>query len=262
VYSPKTGLFYIAVPQNGPNDTGGVVAVVDPRGDSAAMQVVSLIPLQGCGPNGAALGPGYELYLGCTSGSIPGSQIIDIRDGSLIARFSQAAGCDQVNYNSGDNHFLGDCGGLAIIDADPPSFDQKIVGAAHAGTAADPVTNQVYAAVTANGAPCGGTTNNGCIAIYGYPLTQVNVASVPTTTNQPSITLDASGSTSATGTLSYLFTVVPGGNTPTITQSPTNSKATVLFNGGPGTYLLQVIVVDGAGNTSTSPVITVLYTGQ
>lgn len=262
VYSPKTGLFYISIPQNGPNDTGGAVAVVDPRGDPTAMQVVNIFPLQGCGPNGASLGPDYELYLGCTSGSIPGSQIIDIRSGQLIARFSQAAGCDQVNYNPGDNHFLGDCGGLAIIDADPPSFDQKIAGPTHAGTAADPVTNQVYNAVTANGALCGPSPNNGCIAIFGAPVTQA-ILNVPATTNQKPLIADASGSTSATGSLEYLFIPIqgPNGFTPVVTQSPTNPQATVFCNNGPGAYSLQLVVVDGNGNTSTSAVITINYTG-
>jgi hypothetical protein len=259
-----TGLFYIAVPQNGPSDTGGngAVVVVDPRGDATAIQVVNIFPTVGCAPNGLALGPNYEAFLGCSSGAgSPGAQIIDIRTGRQIAKFPTLAGCDEVYYNPGDNHFLGACGGVGIVDADPPSLDQKIVGISHS-IAADPVTNQVIAPVAPNGALCGGTTNPGCIAIFGYPLTQVNVAAVPATTNQQTITLDASGSTSATGSLSFLFTVEPGGNTPTITQSPTGSKATVMFNGGPGIYLLQVIVVDGAGNTSSSQVFSVMYTGQ
>ena len=80
--------FLHRIPQNGPNDTGGAVVVVDPRGDPTAIQVVNIFPPKGCAPNGTALGPGYEAYLGCTSGAKPGAQIIDIRSGQQIAKFS------------------------------------------------------------------------------------------------------------------------------------------------------------------------------
>ncbi len=266
IYSSVTGLFYISIPQNGPSDTGGngAVAVVDPRGDPTAIQVVNVFPLQGCSPNGAAVGPGYELFLGCSSGAgSPGAQIIDIRTGQMIAKFPQLKGCDEVNYNPGDGHFLGACGGLGIVDSDPPSFDQLIPGPAHGGIAGDPVTGQIYTAVTTNGALCGASPNNGCIAIFGAPVTQA-ILSVPAlTTNQNVIIANASGSTSATGSLEYLFIAVPGANglTPVITQSPTNPQATVFFNAGPGNYSLELVVVDGNGNTSTSTVTTINYTG-
>ena len=58
------------------------------------------------------------------------------------------------------------------------------------------------------------------------------------TTNQSSVTLDASGSTSGSGNLTYLFMVLPGGLVPAVLQEPYLSKATVQFVNGPGTYLL------------------------
>ena len=79
------------------------------------------------------------------------------------------------------------------------------------------------------------------------------------TTSQSSVVLDASGSTSASGSLQYLFEVVSGGLQPAILQSPTNPKATVDFVSGAGTYLIQVVVTDASGNTSTSPVIMLNY---
>ena len=129
-------------------------------------------------------------------------------------------------------------------------------------TAADPVTNQVYKAVTANGALCGPSPNNGCIAIFGATCTQA-ILKVPATTNQQPIIADAGGSTSATGTLEYLFIPIPGPNgfTPVVTQSPNNPQATVFCNNGPGEYSLQLVVVDGNGTTSTSAVTTINYTG-
>ncbi len=67
------------------------------------------------------------------------------------------------------------------------------------------------------------------------------------TTSQASVVLDASGSTSASGKLQYLFEVVPGGKQPALLQSPTNPKATVDFVNGPGLYLVQLVVTDASG---------------
>jgi len=59
--------------------------------------------------------------------------------------------------------------------------------------------------------------------------------------------------------LQYLFEVVSGGKQPALLQSPTNPKATVDFVNGPGLYLVQVVVKDANGGTSTSPVIMLTY---
>jgi len=82
------------------------------------------------------------------------------------------------------------------------------------------------------------------------------------TTSQPSVVLDGSGSTSASGSLQYLFQVAPGGKVPALLQSPTNPKATVDFVNGPGVYLVQLVVTDASGKTSTSPVATLNYQPQ
>jgi hypothetical protein len=79
------------------------------------------------------------------------------------------------------------------------------------------------------------------------------------TTGQASVVLDGSGSTSASGSLRYLFEVAPGGLQPALLQSATNPKATVDFVSGPGVYLVQLVVTDASGNTSTSPVSTLNY---
>ena len=79
------------------------------------------------------------------------------------------------------------------------------------------------------------------------------------TTSAASVVLDGSGSTSASGKLQYLFEVAQGGKLPAILQSPDNPKATVDFVNGAGTYLLQLVVTDATGKTSTSPVISLNY---
>jgi hypothetical protein len=89
--------------------------------------------------------------------------------------------------------------------------------------------------------------------------TNAIVTPTSVTTSQASVVLDASASTSASGTLQYLFEVLPGGLQPAVLQSPTDPKATVDFVNGKGTYLLQLVVTDASGKTSTSPVITLIY---
>jgi hypothetical protein len=79
------------------------------------------------------------------------------------------------------------------------------------------------------------------------------------TTNQSSVVLDGSGSTSANGKLQYLFEVVSGGLQPALLQSPNNPKATVDFVSGAGMYMVQLVVTDASGKTSTSPVVMLTY---
>jgi hypothetical protein len=172
VYSHKTGMFYIAIPGTSTNPNG-YVAVVDPRGDADDIRVVTNFALSGnCAPNGAALGPDDELYLGCSAAA---QQVMDIRSGHLIKSLTgTAGGCDEVAFNAGDDHFVGACtdtntappaDNLDISDADPAMLDAQInTGApgAHSITA-DPVTVTDWMPMF-QGA-CG--TGTACVAIYG-----------------------------------------------------------------------------------------------
>jgi probable HAF family extracellular repeat protein len=109
---------------------------------------------------------------------------------------------------------------------------------------------------------------------HGYLLTPVGESSSGTpppsgtnavvtplnlTTSASSVVLDGSGSTSASGNLRYLFTVVPGGKQPALLQTPSDPKATVDFVNGPGLYLVQLTVTDASGNTAKSPVAMLNY---
>jgi hypothetical protein len=255
-WSPVTGMFYIAVPQNGPTDTGGVVAVVDP----VKMQVVKLIPLTKCAPNGIAIGPGTEAFMGCT-GTNP-VQVIDYVSGNVIKIVPQVVGCDEVYYNAGNNRFVGACkSSLAVINANPVVFEGQIAGITHS-IAADPVTNTVYVPIpSTNHGLCGATGQFGCIGIFGFATTNAVVSPTNLTTSQNSVEIDGAASTSAAGGLSYTYAALSGGLAATIFQNGANPNVIVQFNKGPGIYNLQLTVTDGNGATSVSPVVKITYTG-
>ena len=85
------------------------------------------------------------------------------------------------------------------------------------------------------------------------------VTPVSLTTNQPTVVLDGSASTSASGDLEYQFAVVSGGLKPALLQKPNDPQATVDFVSGPGLYLVQLTVTDAVGNSSKSPVVMLNY---
>jgi probable HAF family extracellular repeat protein len=109
-----------------------------------------------------------------------------------------------------------------------------------------------------------GTINGEVHAFLATPssppaVTKAVVTPLNLTTSASSVVLDASGSTSAAGGLSYLFTVVAGGKQPALLQTSNNPKATVEFVSGAGLYLVQLVVTDTAGNTAKSPVVMLNY---
>ncbi len=102
--------------------------------------------------------------------------------------------------------------------------------------------------------------------LHGYLLTpgatnatSAVVTPLNLTTAQSSVVLDGSGSTSASGGLSYLYAVVPGGKQPAILQTPNNPKATVEFVNGAGLYLVQLTVTDSSGTSAKSPIVMLNY---
>ena len=167
VYVRQTGMFYIAIPgtQADPND--GILTVVDPR--PGHLDVAKNIPLPGCAPTGAALGPNETLILGC------GDFVYDIKTGTLTAVPGPiGVACDEVAYDAGSGHFGSACitttskgaFDLLVVDAftAPPSFDIELAGASGAhSVAADPVTATFW--LPAFGGVCG--ANQACVAVYG-----------------------------------------------------------------------------------------------
>jgi hypothetical protein len=197
-WSPRTGKFYLAVPEvnggdnplNLPNQKPGAVLEINP----VSMKVEKVFPIDfaflsqtgttpataDClGPQGLAIGPNREILLGC-SNSGKGSVIIDERNGDLVRSLDGLNGNDEVWYNAGNNHyFLAGSNHLTgnpptaapilgVVDQRPDTIGEDASPATAAGShsvAVDPVFNQIY--VPGNKAAtsiCSST--NGCIAIF------------------------------------------------------------------------------------------------
>lgn len=156
-------------------------------------------------------------------------------------------GVDVLPPPSGQNYFSVDSMGL--VQTRTPGQVLYIVYGSQAN-------------VTSGGFFPNGVNGNINMSSTGVSITNItNAVVTPTnlTTNQSSIMLDASASTSGSGNLKYLFMVVPGGLQPALLQTPNNPKATVDFVSGPGVYLVQLIVTDSSGNTSKSQIIMLNY---
>jgi hypothetical protein len=121
-WSPAIGKFLQPVPEvNGPgNDSAaGAIAVVDTR--NMTIDQLLTVPLSACaGPQGTAVGPGFQLMLGCnaafpaaTSTTPAGPRntaVIDQRNGAVLSVLPNLGGLDEVWFNPGDgNYYLPSC---------------------------------------------------------------------------------------------------------------------------------------------------------
>jgi len=119
-WSPKTGLFYVSVPQVGSDPTVGGVSIIDPKTN----KVTNTFLVKNCSPAGLTLGPRNEALLGCnTAFPIPPtppdpnlkqttkSLIIDLTstdfslDGAVVASVP-IGGSDEVWYDPGTRHYF------------------------------------------------------------------------------------------------------------------------------------------------------------
>ncbi|MBV9248249.1 MAG: hypothetical protein JO227_03240 [Acetobacteraceae bacterium] len=192
-WSPKTGLFYVSVPQFQPSDaTIGAVTAIDPRKQS----VVANFQVQNCSPAGLTLGPRYDALIGCSAsfGTSPNvltqSIVIDIRNGDTRT-IPNVGGSDEVWYDKGTGHYYlaarnnEDNTGkkvpiLGTVDAHTLMFDGGTPDSTTAhSVAADRISHHVFvpqgfippggAADPTNPCPGPATTPgspNGCIAVY------------------------------------------------------------------------------------------------
>jgi len=186
-WSPETGMFYVSVPQVGPDPADGGVSVIDPQ----SQMVVATYLVRDCTPAGLTLGPHRRALLGCGSsfGTSPNvltqSVVIDIANGEIKANITQVGGSDEVWYDRGSNHYyLGSRSNtdntgkispiLGVVDADTNRFDggPSTSTTAHSVTA-DAFNRHVFAPIgfvpptsPAGTDPTNPCPTHGCIAVY------------------------------------------------------------------------------------------------
>jgi hypothetical protein len=170
-WSPRTGLFYINVPGvHVPDDGTGATVAIDPKIGTAPnvgkVVGVFVIPLADCAaPQGMALGPDKQIFLGCNGASPSGhfnTVVINENSGAVIRTLVDEGGNDEVWYNPGDGHYLGGGGQTApverliIVDSAGKRPDQSQTTGFNCNTtrrahsvAADPNTNEVYVPIPA-----------------------------------------------------------------------------------------------------------------
>ena len=202
-WSPRTGKFYLAVPEvagTGGNTVPGAVLEINP----ASRKVEKVFPIDfgfnaggptaDClGPQGLAIGPQREILLGCSNAG-QGSVIINELTGDLVRNLPGLNGNDEVWYNPGDNHYFlagsnhnlalptpGPILGVADQSGDPAVEDASPTTAAGShSVAADPVKNQVYVPGNKSAtALCG--SSNGCIAVFTATNDEPGVCNGPGT---------------------------------------------------------------------------------
>src|SRR5215469_1170562 len=185
-WSPRTGKFYLNVPNPSSNPNDGLVLQIDPVSEEIE-QTFSLAG-SGCGGNnGMALGPFPQALLGCTNLG-PNSVVINLNSGAIIGKLAGEAGADEVWFNPGNNQYFLASGNnltvvkgvttqtpiLGVVDATGKRSDSSPTSAVGShSVAADPVKDQVYVPINSGtGAASGicgahgGINGNGCIAVF------------------------------------------------------------------------------------------------
>ena len=193
-WDPRTGNFFVGIPSFGLGAAAGDGGVVEisTRGDADDMKVQRVFIVPNCTPQGTALGPDDELFLGCNA--VGRMVVLNIRTGIQTSITNLKGGCDEVWFDRFSRHFLGACHQgvpsanpkasdgpqvLGSIDSDPIAFDSNVAtnpnntgGRIHA-LAADDVTGRVFVAAPRAGTPPGNnalcatsTSPNGCLLIY------------------------------------------------------------------------------------------------
>jgi hypothetical protein len=189
-WSRQTGMFYVSVPQVGPDPTIGGVSVIDPT----THKVTRTLLISNCSPAGLALGPRHEALLGCSAAfgtpATTVSKIIDITststavDGAVVATVG-IGGSDEVWYDKGTRHYFLAARGnlnaagrvdpiLGSIDAFSRTVDPSVSTSTTAhSVAADQDSHFVFVPIgrVPPGSPAGtDPTNpcptNGCVAAF------------------------------------------------------------------------------------------------
>lgn len=160
VFEPRSGMFYISVPET-KAEPGGRVDRIDPK----TMKIAARFPVSNCHPGGLTAGPNQQLLIGCSAiyaEAHAQSVIIDARDGHVVTAVQEVGASDEVWYNPGDNHYYlaaramtanGMKGGavtpvLGIIDASTNRWIQNLpTGAGAHSVAVDSSNNRIFVPV-------------------------------------------------------------------------------------------------------------------
>jgi hypothetical protein len=185
-WSAQTGMFYVSVPQVGPDAAQGGVSVIDP----IRMKVTKTFLVQNCSPAGLAIGPRNQALIGCSAafGTSPNvltqSLVINIKNGDVQA-YLPIGGSDEVWFDPGTEHYYL----AARSNANSAGVVSPVLGFADAGTnaldgtvptsttahsvAADRYSHHVFVPIgfVPPGSPAGTDVTNpcpthGCIAVY------------------------------------------------------------------------------------------------
>jgi DNA-binding beta-propeller fold protein YncE len=194
-WSPKTGLFYVSVPQVGKDPTQGGVSIIDPKTN----KVTNTFLVANCSPAGLALGPRNEALLGCNTAfpiqptppdpnltQTTRSLIIDLTsnnfslDGAVVGVVG-IGGSDEVWFDAGTRHyFLAADNNLAknkfapilgSVDAVTHQLDPSPVSSRTAhSVAADKNSHFVFLPIATPAATTPDPTNpcpsTGCVQVY------------------------------------------------------------------------------------------------
>jgi hypothetical protein len=207
-WEPTTARFYTSIPIIANNPTGcnygqlsgaitchGGLLVTDPTTLSTPTAVqgafdpttnTGVVPLDGCSPNGATVGPNANLLLGCTPGNNPSDTITLVINAKTknYAKVVGITGSDEVWFNDGDQrYYTGSSrqpGGavLGVIDGTSVLIETIPQSTGSHSAAADSKRNTIFvpqvapASVVGSGGDttavgqgiCG--SMNGCVAVY------------------------------------------------------------------------------------------------
>ena len=182
----------------GPITCDGGVLITDPSNLTSPTAVqgafksstnTGVVPLQKCGPNGAAVGPNDNVLLGCTPGNNPSDTITLVINAATKVQtpITGITGSDEVWFNSGDGRYYTgssrDPGGakLGVIDANSNTLIEKIPQSSGShSVAADAQRNLIFVPQVAPASvvgPGGDTTavgvgicgsNSGCVAVFQH----------------------------------------------------------------------------------------------
>jgi hypothetical protein len=217
-WEPKTARFYVSIPiiaENppgcnydstaGPITCDGGMLVIDPTTLSKPTAELGafdpntntgVVPLNGCGPNGATVGPGSNLLLGCTPANDPSDTttlVINANNKNYSHVFG-LTGSDEVWFNAGDQRYYTGSSreedqhgatvpALGVVDGTSVLVESIPQGSGSHSVAADCIRNTIFVpqvapvAVVGSGGDttgvskqtCGSMT--GCVAVYTHPTT-------------------------------------------------------------------------------------------